>query len=71
MISREDDASFKRRLDHMERSWPILLADPHYGPLMREKRAEERLAAARIEWRERQERARARRLRWEASVSEG
>lgn len=49
---------------------PHLLADPHDGPLMRAKGAEEELRQARIEWRERQERARARRLRAEASFAD-
>jgi len=71
MISDEDDHTFKQRLDRMERRTPILLADPHYGPLIREAGDLERLEAMRIEWRERQERARARQLRWEASISEG
>uniref|UniRef100_A0A942SYV6 Uncharacterized protein n=1 Tax=Neobacillus citreus TaxID=2833578 RepID=A0A942SYV6_9BACI len=71
MISDEDDDTFKRRLDRMEFRTPLLLAHPHYGPLMRQKGAVERLEAMRIEWRERQERARARQLRWEASISEG
>ncbi len=71
MISDIDDREFKRRLDRMERNYPSLLADPHYGPLLRAEGGPERLAAARREWREREERARARRLRWEASVGEG
>lgn len=37
---------------------------------MRAKGAEEELRQARIEWRERQERARARRLKYEASFGE-
>lgn len=71
MISDEPDETFKARLDRMERRTPSLLAHPHYGPLLRAKGGVERLAAMRIEWREREERARARALRWEASISEG
>ncbi|MDP4334011.1 hypothetical protein Q7F20_11590 [Curtobacterium sp. A7_M15] len=71
MISDEDDWSFKARLDRMERRTPKLLANPHYGPLVRAAGDLERLEEMRIEWRERQERARARKLRWEASISEG
>ncbi len=71
MISKHSDRAFKRWLDSMEHCYPILLADRDYGPIMRARGAEEELRQARIEWRERQERARARRLRWEASMSEG
>ncbi|MFJ3035295.1 hypothetical protein ACIPC2_12890 [Curtobacterium pusillum] len=71
MISDEDDTSFKARLDRMERRTPSLLANPHYGPLVRAAGDLERLAEMRTEWREREERARARKLRWEASISEG
>lgn len=71
MISDDDDVRFKRRLDGMERRFPILMADPHYGPLMVQEGHVELLAEMRIEWREREERARARKLRWEASISEG
>jgi len=71
MISDEPDDTFKARLDRMERRAPILLADPHYGPLYRAKGGPELIEEMRIEWREREERARARKLRWEASITEG
>ncbi|WP_439693501.1 hypothetical protein ACRQ4B_04505 [Curtobacterium sp. SP.BCo] len=71
MISDEPDERFKARLDRLERSTPRLLADPHYGPLLRAEGGVEFLDEMRIEWREREERARARKLRWEASISEG
>ncbi|WP_175472091.1 MULTISPECIES: hypothetical protein [unclassified Curtobacterium] len=47
------------------------MGSSHHGQLMRAKGAEEQLRQARIEWRGRQERARARRLRHEASFGEG
>jgi hypothetical protein len=65
------DAAFKRRLDAMEEDYPVLLAHPHYGPILRRQGAEERWERMRKEWREREERARARRLRYEASFAEG
>lgn len=71
MISDLDDEAFERRLEAMEHDYPVLLAHPHYGPLLRAKGGMARLEAARIEWRERQERARARRLREEASWADG
>lgn len=71
MITDEDDLRFKQRLDRMERRVLRLMAHPHYGPLMVQEGRVERLEEMRIEWRERQERARARKLRWEASISEG
>ncbi|MFK4482069.1 hypothetical protein [Curtobacterium sp. RIT-PI-V] len=70
MISRLTDEEFKRWLDNREMTTPRLLASPHYGPLMRAKGAEEQLAQMRLEWRERQERARARKLKYEASFGE-
>lgn len=70
MISKLSDRSFKRWLDALELTTPHLLADRHYGPIMRAKGAEEELRQARIEWRERQERARARKLRYEASFAD-
>ncbi|MCS5509532.1 hypothetical protein NY546_09530 [Curtobacterium flaccumfaciens pv. flaccumfaciens] len=70
MISKLSDKDFKRWLDRRELTTPALLADPHYGPMMRAKGAEAELAQMRIEWRERQERARARKLKDEASFGE-
>lgn len=70
MISNLSDKAFKRWLDSREETTPALLADPHYGPIMRSRGAEEELVQMRIEWRERQERARARKLRYEASFGE-
>ncbi|WP_422874704.1 hypothetical protein [Curtobacterium sp. RRHDQ66] len=49
---------------------PDLLDDPHYGPLMRAKGRDVELAELRAEWRERQERARARKLKDEASFAD-
>lgn len=71
MISDLDDEAFERRLEAMERNYPRLLASEHYRPLMLAKGGMAPLEAARIEWRERQERARARRLREEASWADG
>ncbi len=71
MISTISDRAFKKRLDRAELCVPPLLADPHYGPLMRAEGADRELDDMRAEWRERQERARARKLRWEASIAEG
>ncbi len=70
MISDESDASFKRHLDILEFTTPPLLASDHYGPLMRAQNAEQELLDARAEWRERQERARARKLKDEASFAD-
>ncbi|WIB77850.1 hypothetical protein DEJ28_01775 [Curtobacterium sp. MCPF17_002] len=64
------DRSFKRWLDCLEFTTPTLLASPHYGPIVRARGVEEELRQARIEWRERQERARARKLRYEASFAD-
>ncbi len=71
MISTMSDTEFKQWLDGMEVAVPRLLASTHYGPLARARGDDERLRRARIEWRESEERARARKLRWEASISEG
>lgn len=71
MISDEDDRRFKQRLDRMERRFPSLMSDPHYGPLMIQEGHVELLEEMRIEWRERQERARARQLKWDASIADG
>ncbi|WP_152999495.1 hypothetical protein [Curtobacterium citreum] len=71
MITDEPDWRFKQRLGMLEMAWPRLLADPHYGPLMHSTGRVHLLDEFRQEWREREERARARRLRWEASVGEG
>ncbi|WP_420369592.1 hypothetical protein [Curtobacterium sp. L1-20] len=65
------DRDFKRRLDYAELCIPPLLADPHDGPRVRAEGGDRELAALRAEWREREERARARRLKWEASIAEG
>ncbi|TCK65541.1 hypothetical protein [Curtobacterium sp. PhB136] len=70
MISEESDKDFKRHLDVLELTTPKLLAHHHYGPMMRAQNAEEELRQARMEWRERQERARARKLRYEASFAD-
>jgi hypothetical protein len=71
VISDEDDWRFKQRLDRMERRFPSLMAHPHYGPLMIQEGHVELLEEMRIEWRERQERARARALKWDASIADG
>jgi hypothetical protein len=70
VISDMSDRTFKRRLDRREYTTPRLLASAHYGPILRAQGAEEELAQMRIEWRERQERARARKLREEASFAD-
>jgi len=71
MISKMSDREFKHRLDLRELTTARLLASTHYGPILRAQGAEEQLERMRTEWREREERARARKLRWEASISEG
>ncbi len=74
MITDEPDDLFKRRLDMMERIYRSLCAHPHYGPLMVQQNEAELIEDLRQEWRERQERARARKrhdLREDASLSEG
>lgn len=70
MISKMSDAEFKWRLDMAEMCLPDLLDDPHYGPIMRRKGSDVELAELRAEWRERQERARARKLKDEASFAD-
>jgi hypothetical protein len=70
MISKKSDAEFDRELEMAELSIPRLLDDPHYGPLARRRGLDRRLDALRAEARERQERARARALRREASMAE-
>lgn len=70
MISEMSDRAFKKRLDMRELCVPPLLEDPHYAPLVRAMGADRELAELRAEWRERQERARARRLRAEASFAD-
>ncbi|WP_139166364.1 hypothetical protein [Curtobacterium sp. UNCCL20] len=64
------DRTFKRRLDRRELTTPALLASEHYGPILRAQGAQAELEQMRIEWRERQERARARKLRYEASFAD-
>ena len=70
MISKMGDQEFKRRLDLRELTTARLLASAHYGPILRAQGAQEELEQMRIEWRERQERARARKLREEASFAD-
>lgn len=70
MISEASDEAFKRWLDVLEFTTPALMADPHYGPIKRARGDEEELRQLRAEWRERQERARARKLREEASFAD-
>jgi hypothetical protein len=70
MISKLSDRQFKHRLDMAEICIPDLLEDPHYGPLMRAKGRDVELRELRAEWRERQERARARKLKYEASFAD-
>lgn len=70
MISKESDEDFRMRLWRAELCIPRLLAHPHYGPLMRAKGRDVELAELRAEWRERQERARARALKAEASYAD-
>ena len=74
MITDEPDDLFKRRLARVERAVANLLADPHYGPLVEPEGRLELLEDLRQEWRERQERARARErddLHEDASLAEG
>ncbi|OIH92581.1 hypothetical protein [Curtobacterium sp. MCBA15_001] len=70
MISDLSDKAFKRWLDVLEMTTPPLLASTHYGPMLRAQNAEQELEEARTEWRERQERARARALKAEASYAD-
>ncbi|MCJ1715946.1 hypothetical protein ACLBWP_17605 [Microbacterium sp. M1A1_1b] len=70
MISDKSDAEFQLSLWRAELCIPRLLAHPHYGPLMRAKGRDVELAELRAEWRERQERARARALVYEASFAD-
>lgn len=70
MISDQSDEDFRLRLWRAEVCIPRLLVHPHYGPLMRAKGRDVELAELRAEWRERQERARARALRYEASFAD-
>ncbi|MBT2502517.1 hypothetical protein [Curtobacterium sp. ISL-83] len=71
MISKLSDRAFRQDLEDAERCLPRLLADPHYGPILRARGADQELDDMRREWRERLERQRARRLRYESSFAEG
>ncbi|MFJ4220218.1 hypothetical protein [Curtobacterium luteum] len=71
MIGELEDERFFEVFARYERSTLELLQDPHYGPIIRSDGSLERLEELRIERREREERARARKLRAEASLAEG
>lgn len=66
-----DDERFFELFARVERSTRKLLEDPHYGPIIRSDGSLAELEQMRIECREREERARARKLRAEASFAEG
>ncbi|PCN47816.1 hypothetical protein Csp2054_10660 [Curtobacterium sp. 'Ferrero'] len=66
-----DDERFFQLCARFERSTARLLRDPHYGPIIRSDGSLAELEEMRIERREREERARARELRAEASLAEG
>ncbi|WP_144764654.1 hypothetical protein [Curtobacterium sp. 9128] len=70
MISKLSDRAFKERLDRAELCIPALLESEYYRPIMLAKGRDVELQELRAEWRERQERARARRLRYEASFAD-
>ncbi|WP_413600138.1 hypothetical protein [Curtobacterium sp. Curtsp57] len=70
MISKLSDHEFKRRLDDAELCIPRLLESEYYRPIMIAKGRDVELAELRAEWRERQERARARKLKYEASFAD-
>lgn len=71
MISEMEDDRFFEVVARMERNILSLLEDPHYGRLIRSDGWLDRLEELRTERREREERARARKLRAEASFAEG
>ncbi|MEK6309672.1 MULTISPECIES: hypothetical protein [Curtobacterium] len=71
MISEMDDDRFFDLVKRFERSTLSLLKDPHYERVVRADGWVERLEELRAERREREERARARKLRAEASFAEG
>lgn len=71
MITKESDENFKFWLDRMEENYVVLSADPHYRPIIEREDMLGFLHELRSEWRERQERARARQLRADASAAEG
>ncbi|MFJ4295252.1 hypothetical protein [Curtobacterium sp. NPDC089689] len=71
MISDMEDDRFFELFARYERSTLRLLQDPHYGPIIRSDGSLAELEEMRVERREREERARARKLRAEASFAEG
>ncbi|KTR08858.1 hypothetical protein NS184_04925 [Curtobacterium luteum] len=71
MIGDMDDERFFEVFARYERSTLELLQHPHYGAIIRSDGSLERLEELRVERREREERARARKLRAEASFAEG
>lgn len=71
MITDMEDERFFEILARLERSTSRLLRDPHYGPIIRSDGSLAELEEMRVEGREREERARARKLRAEASFAEG